>query len=78
MIIGTIGQVAIVNWAVDNIKGICTSDAIDRCACPFSQTDFDTSIIGGGIGPRWFFSPESGYRSLFCLSSADSCASGKF
>ncbi|KAL2809107.1 OPT superfamily oligopeptide transporter [Aspergillus granulosus] len=67
MIISTIGQVAIVNWALDNIKGICTSDAINGFTCPFSQTNFNTSIIWGGIGPRRFFSPESGYRNLFYL-----------
>ncbi|KAL2788763.1 OPT superfamily oligopeptide transporter [Aspergillus keveii] len=67
MLIGTIGQVGIVNWALDNIKNICTSDAINGFTCPFSQTNFNTSIIWGGIGPRRFFSTESGYRSLFYL-----------
>ncbi|KAL4908705.1 hypothetical protein BDW74DRAFT_173937 [Aspergillus multicolor] len=65
MIIGTMGQVGIVNWALDNIKDICTSDAINGFTCPFSQTNFNTSIIWGGIGPRRFFSPDSRYRSLF-------------
>ena len=58
---------AVVNWALENIQGICTSDAINGFTCPFSQTNFNTSIIWGAIGPRRFFSPSSGYRDLFYL-----------
>ncbi|KAE8423677.1 OPT oligopeptide transporter protein-domain-containing protein [Aspergillus pseudocaelatus] len=65
--IGTIGQVAVINWALGHIRGICTTDAINGFSCPFSRTDFNTSIIWGAIGPQRFFSATSGYRSLFCL-----------
>ncbi|OJJ03412.1 hypothetical protein ASPVEDRAFT_890167 [Aspergillus versicolor CBS 583.65] len=65
--IGTVGQVAVINWALGHIKGICTSDAINGFSCPFARTDFNTSIIWGAIGPRRFFSTVSGYRSLFYL-----------
>ncbi|CAG7985323.1 unnamed protein product [Penicillium olsonii] len=67
IIIGTIGQVSVMNWALGHIQGICTTDAINGFSCPFARTDFNTSIIWGAIGPRRFFSAESGYRNLFLL-----------
>lgn len=67
IIIGTIGQVAVVNWALGNIQGICTTDALNGFTCPFSRTSFNTSIIWGAVGPRRFFSADSGYRNLFYL-----------
>ncbi|KAH8431632.1 uncharacterized protein LDX57_009289 [Aspergillus melleus] len=67
IIIGTICQVAVINWALGHIKGICTTDAINGFSCPFARTDFNTSIIWVAIGPRRFFSGSSGYRSLFYI-----------
>ena len=55
------------NWALGHIKGICTTEAINGFSCPYSRTNFNTSVIWGAIGPRRFFSPESGYRDLFYL-----------
>lgn len=55
------------NWALGHIKNICTTEAINGFSCPFSRTGFNTSVIWGAIGPRRFFSPESGYRDLFYL-----------
>ncbi|KAE8381469.1 oligopeptide transporter [Aspergillus bertholletiae] len=67
IIIGTVGQVAVVNWALGHIHGICTTDALNGFTCPFSRTNFNTSIIWGAVGPRRFFSADSGYRNLFYL-----------
>lgn len=61
---GTLGQVAVLNWALGNIKNICTKKAENGFECPFSRTHFNTSMVWGAIGPRRFFASGALYRSL--------------
>lgn len=52
------------NWALTNISGVCTKDAVNGFTCPFSRTHFNTSTIWGAVGPRRFFSADSTYHTL--------------
>jgi OPT family oligopeptide transporter len=54
----------VLNWALANIKGVCTADAVNGFTCPFSRTHFNTSTIWGAVGPRRFFSTSSTYHAL--------------
>ncbi|KAJ4990891.1 OPT small oligopeptide transporter [Stagonosporopsis vannaccii] len=62
--IATLAQVGVLNWALTNISGICTKDAVNGFTCPFSRTHFNTSTIWGAVGPRRFFSADSIYNGL--------------
>ncbi|KAF7585959.1 hypothetical protein BBP40_009768 [Aspergillus hancockii] len=73
IIAGTLSSVCVLNWSLDNIKDICTADAVNGFSCPFSRTHFNTSLIWGAIGPRRFFNNKLGYHSLlyfFILGAA--------
>lgn len=61
---GSLGQVSVLNWALDHIPKICTKDAENGFNCPFSRTHFNTSMIWGAIGPRRFFAPDALFRPL--------------
>ncbi|KAL1654205.1 hypothetical protein SLS61_003210 [Didymella pomorum] len=43
--IATIAQVGVLNWALTNISGVCTSAAVNGFTCPFPRTHFNTSTI---------------------------------
>ncbi|KAK7179683.1 hypothetical protein DPSP01_011569 [Paraphaeosphaeria sporulosa] len=62
--IATLSQVGVLNWALTNIKDVCTANAPNGFTCPFSRTHFNTSTIWGTVGPRRFFSPDATYHSL--------------
>lgn len=62
--VATLAQVGVLNWALTNISGVCTKDAVNGFTCPFSRTHFNTSTIWGAIGPRRFFSADSIYHNL--------------
>lgn len=64
MIFGTLSSVAVLNWSLGNISGVCTTDAVNGFSCPFSRTKFNTSLIWGAIGPRNYFTNGIGYSSL--------------
>lgn len=64
IIIGTLGQVAVLEWALNNIPNICTNKADNGFTCPFSRTHFNTSMVWGAIGPRRFFANGALYRGL--------------
>ncbi|KAI9150697.1 Glutathione transporter [Paramyrothecium foliicola] len=64
VIISALSQVAVINWALEHIPGICTKQAANGFTCPFSKTHFNTSMVWGALGPRRFFSPGSMYRPL--------------
>ncbi|EKG16222.1 Oligopeptide transporter OPT superfamily [Macrophomina phaseolina MS6] len=64
LVVSTISQVGVVNWAIHHIPDICSTDAPNGFTCPFSRTHFNTSIIWGAIGPRRFFSIQSTYHPL--------------
>lgn len=64
ILVGTLTQVAVVNWALNHIPDICTKKAANGFNCPFSRTHFNTSMIWGAVGPRRFFASGSLYRPL--------------
>lgn len=64
IIMGTLGQVSVLNWALDHIPNVCTDKAANGFNCPFSRTHFNTSMIWGAIGPRRFFAPDALFRPL--------------
>lgn len=64
IIMGTLGQVAVLEWALNNIPNICTNKADNGFTCPFSRTHFNTSMVWGAIGPRRFFANGALYRDL--------------
>jgi OPT family oligopeptide transporter len=63
-VIGSLSQVAVLNWALGHIPDICTSKAANGFTCPFSLTHFNTSMVWGAVGPRKFFAPGASYRAL--------------
>ncbi|KAK2674530.1 Oligopeptide transporter, OPT superfamily [Fusarium oxysporum f. sp. vasinfectum] len=65
LIIGTLGQVSVLNWALGNIPNVCNAKlAPNGFTCPFSRTHFNTSMVWGALGPRRFFEPGALYRPL--------------
>lgn len=64
-IAASLSYVGVINWALNHIPGICTSEATNGFTCSFPKTHFNTSMIWGGIGPRRFFMSPTGYHSLF-------------
>ncbi|PMB68527.1 Glutathione transporter 1 [Beauveria bassiana] len=64
IIMGTLGQVAVLEWALNHIPDICTNKAENGFTCPFSRTHFNTSMVWGAIGPRRFFANGALYRNL--------------
>ncbi|KAL2883275.1 hypothetical protein SGCOL_001469 [Colletotrichum sp. CLE4] len=64
LVIGSLGQVSVLNWALNHIPGICSTDAPNGFTCPFSRTHFNTSMVWGALGPRRFFADGAMYRSL--------------
>ncbi|KAF4450433.1 OPT family small oligopeptide transporter [Fusarium austroafricanum] len=65
LVIGTLGQVSVLNWALGNIPNVCNAKlAPNGFTCPFSRTHFNTSMVWGALGPRRFFEQGALYRSL--------------
>lgn len=57
-------QIAVMNWALANIEGICTPEQISSYTCPGGNVFFTASVIWGAIGPARIFSPGALYSSL--------------
>ncbi|RKL44289.1 Sexual differentiation process protein isp4 [Fusarium proliferatum] len=65
LIVGTLGQVSVLNWALGNIPNVCNAKlAPNGFTCPFSRTHFNTSMVWGALGPRRFFETGALYRPL--------------
>ncbi|GJN76776.1 hypothetical protein PLIIFM63780_000263 [Purpureocillium lilacinum] len=64
LVVGSLGQVSVLNWALNHIPHICTASAPNGFTCPFSRTHFNTSTVWGALGPRRFFAPGAPYRAL--------------
>ncbi|KXH35625.1 OPT family small oligopeptide transporter [Colletotrichum salicis] len=64
IVIGSLGQVSVLNWALNHIPDICSTNAPNGFTCPFSRTHFNTSMVWGVLGPRRFFADGAMYRSL--------------
>ena len=52
---GGLVNVGVLLWAFGNIRGICTSKAVQDFACPSASTFFTASVIWGGVGPQRMF-----------------------
>ncbi|KAI1772387.1 small oligopeptide transporter [Hypoxylon cercidicola] len=57
-------QIAVLNFALGNIEGICDLTQPQRFTCPGGRVFFSASVIWGLIGPARVFSPGQIYSSL--------------
>ncbi|KAI0552026.1 OPT oligopeptide transporter protein-domain-containing protein [Xylaria curta] len=57
-------QVIVLNFALDNIDGVCDVTQPQRFTCPGGRTFFSASVIWGLIGPARVFSPGQIYSGL--------------
>ncbi|KAI3343510.1 OPT oligopeptide transporter protein-domain-containing protein [Ustulina deusta] len=57
-------QVAVLNFALTNIDGICDITQPQRFTCPGGRVFFSASVIWGLIGPARVFSPGQVYSGL--------------
>ena len=57
-------QIATMNWALGNIKDICTPLQSGHFTCPNGSTFFSSSMVWGVIGPQRFLGPGSTYQSI--------------
>ncbi|WPH02280.1 Hypothetical protein R9X50_00513600 [Acrodontium crateriforme] len=57
-------QLGTVEWALGNIKNICTSEAANMFNCNGIATFYNASVIWGAIGPAHLFSGTALYKNL--------------
>ena len=57
-------QIAVMNWALGTIKGVCTLHQANRYTCPNGRVFFNASVIWGVIGPARMFSIGQMYSPL--------------
>ena len=57
-------QIAVMNWALGNIDGICQADQANGFTCPNGSTFFSSSIIWGVIGPQRVLGVGSIYANI--------------
>ncbi|KAI1268491.1 OPT oligopeptide transporter protein-domain-containing protein [Xylariaceae sp. FL1019] len=60
-------QVAVLNFSLDNIDGICDLTQPQRFTCPGGRVFFSASVIWGLIGPARMFSPGQIYSGLLAF-----------
>lgn len=58
-------QIFVLNFALDNIKDVCTPQQPQKFSCPGGRVFFSASIIWGLLGPQRIFSPGQVYNALF-------------
>lgn len=58
-------QIAVLNYALGNIKDVCTPTQPEHFTCPGGRVFFSASVIWGLIGPARMFSPGQIYSGLF-------------
>ncbi|CAG7854939.1 Sexual differentiation process protein isp4 [Serendipita indica DSM 11827] len=63
-IISTTVAMAILNWQVTGIKGVCTPDAQAKFYCPGTSTFFTASVIWGTLGPARMYGKDGPYFVL--------------
>lgn len=63
-IVSSITQIFVLNWMFANVKGICTTEAVNGFTCPIARVHFNGSILWGLVGPAKFFGREGMYRPL--------------
>ncbi|KAF2502770.1 small oligopeptide transporter [Lophium mytilinum] len=57
-------QVAVMNWTLGAIDGVCTPTQSAHFTCPNGKTFFSSSIVWGVIGPKRMFGPGSIYSKM--------------
>ncbi|CAK3968482.1 small oligopeptide transporter [Lecanosticta acicola] len=57
-------QLGAVEWALGQIKGICTAEASNYFTCDYIKTFYNASVIWGAIGPKHIFSGDAIYKDL--------------
>ncbi|KAI0405606.1 OPT family small oligopeptide transporter [Xylaria palmicola] len=57
-------QVAVMNWALGNIPGVCSDQQPDSFTCPGGRLLFTASVIWSTIGPARIFSGDALYSPL--------------
>ncbi|PTD02022.1 Glutathione transporter 1 [Fusarium culmorum] len=50
-LVSSLTQIGVLNWMFANIRGICTSEAINGFTCPIARVHFNGSILWGVVGP---------------------------
>jgi len=60
----SVTQIAVLNWMLGNVKGICTPAAVNGFTCPIARVHFNGSILYGVVGPARFFGRDGMYRPL--------------
>ncbi|KAH8880709.1 OPT family small oligopeptide transporter [Thozetella sp. PMI_491] len=58
-------QIVVLNFALGNIKNVCTPQQAEHFTCPGGRVFFSASVIWGLIGPARIFSPGQIYSGLF-------------
>ncbi|KAJ7465786.1 OPT-domain-containing protein [Mycena galericulata] len=60
--------IAILNFQMTKIAGVCTPDQIDHFSCPGINTFFTASVLWGTLGPKRMFGAGGIYNSLlYCF-----------
>ena len=54
-------QIAVMNWTLGNIPGVCENEQKSHFTCPNGRAFFSSSIVWGVIGPERMFGPGSMY-----------------
>jgi len=57
-------QIAVYNWALGSIEGVCTPEQANHYTCPNAHVFFTASIIWGVIGPKRIFGTDGIYHTL--------------
>jgi OPT family oligopeptide transporter len=60
-------QVFVLNFALDNIKDVCTIKQEQHFTCPGAKVFFSASVIWGLLGPQRIFSPGQVYSVLLIM-----------
>jgi hypothetical protein len=63
-IVSTCVAMAILNWQVTGIKGVCTPEAQAKFYCPGTSTFFTASVIWGTLGPSKMYGRDGPYFVL--------------
>ncbi|KAJ5123142.1 hypothetical protein N7448_009239 [Penicillium atrosanguineum] len=57
-------QIAVMNWTLGNIEGVCNSEQSAHFTCPNGRAFFSSSIVWGAIGPNRMFGPGAIYTQF--------------
>lgn len=63
-LVSSVTQIGVLNWMFSNVKGLCTSKAVNGFTCPIARVHFNGSILWGVVGVNEFFGPDAIYRAL--------------